>query len=68
MVKELRMTPADLRQLAATVGGPLSLAELLGVGKDWVYRRLSGETPIERVDELAVQQALNQANQESEAT
>lgn len=62
------MTPADLRQLAATVGGPLALAQLLGVGKDWVYRRLSGETPIERIDELAIQQALNGVRQESEAT
>jgi hypothetical protein len=24
------------------------------VGKDWVYRRLSGETPIKKKDELAI--------------
>ena len=54
------MTPAELEQIADSVGGARKLARLLGVGKDWVYRRMSGETPIERVDELAVQKAMEE--------
>jgi hypothetical protein len=52
------MTPASLSQLAKSVGGPRDLAKLLRVGKDWVYRRISGQTPIEHVDELAIRQAM----------
>jgi hypothetical protein len=52
------MTPAELDRIAESLGGPRSLASLLRVGKDWVYRRISGETPIEHVDVLAIRQAL----------
>jgi hypothetical protein len=45
MLKD-QITPSDLKELSTSVGGPLALAQLLGVGKDWVYRRISGETPI----------------------
>ena len=51
------MTPVGLRRIADRVGGPRALARLLRVGKDWVYRRISGETPIEHVDELAISKA-----------
>jgi hypothetical protein len=52
------MTPDELDQIAESVGGSRALASLLRVGKDWVYRRISGKTPIEHVDELAIQQVL----------
>ncbi len=40
------------------IHGVQHLADLLGVGKDWVYRRLSGETPIKRRDELLIAKAM----------
>jgi hypothetical protein len=52
------MTPAALKRIAASVTGPRKLAQALGVGKDWVYRRISGEVPIARVDELAIRAAM----------
>jgi len=52
------MTPDDIKQIAASVGGPLALAKLLGVAKDWVYRRISGDTPIQHVDELAISKVM----------
>src|SRR5258708_7032007 len=35
----------------AYIHGVQPLADLLGVGKDWVYRRLNGQMPIKRKDE-----------------
>lgn len=52
------MTPAALNRIAAKAGGPRKLAKMLGVGKDWLYRRISGEVPIARVDELAISKAI----------
>jgi hypothetical protein len=52
------MTPATLEKIAEDAGGVRKFAQVLGVGKDWLYRRISGETPIERVDELAISKAL----------
>ena len=43
-------------QLVERAGGPQAAAKLLKVGKDWVYRRLSGETPIKEKDELLTAQ------------
>lgn len=40
------MTPATLRKIAAGMGGPRKLAQALGVGKDYIYRRISGKLPI----------------------
>jgi hypothetical protein len=39
----------------AFIHGAQPLADLLGVGKDWVYRRLSGETPIRQKDEWLIE-------------
>ena len=55
------MTPAELKQISDRVGSPRKLASLLRVGKDWVYRRISGEVPIARVDDLAVRAARGYA-------
>lgn len=44
------VTPADIKALAAAVGGVRALAKRLGVSKDWLYRRINGETPIREVD------------------
>ena len=55
------MTSAQLEKLATRIGGPIALARRLGVGKDWVYRRISGETPIQQVDELAIRQAMKES-------
>ena len=48
------MTPADLRAIVEQVGGPQALAKRLGMGRDWVYRRLRGENRITPVDEVAI--------------
>ena len=47
------MTPAEPKQITQEHGGPRKLASTLQVGKDRVYRRISGETPIGHRDELA---------------
>jgi hypothetical protein len=45
-------------ELVEHAGGAQAVANSLGVGKDWVYRRLSGETTIKKKDELLVAQAM----------
>ncbi|HZZ77122.1 MAG TPA: hypothetical protein VFE62_01305 [Gemmataceae bacterium] len=52
------MTPAQLRKVANAHGGARQLAERLHVSKDWVYRRISGETPIRKKDEMAIHQVM----------
>jgi hypothetical protein len=54
------ITPAKLARIAKSSGGPRALAKLLRVGKNWVYRRISGETPIEHVDDLAIRKAVEE--------
>lgn len=39
----------------AYIHGVQPLADLLGVGKDWVYRRLRGQTPIKKRDERMIE-------------
>jgi hypothetical protein len=48
------VTQDELKQLARDAGGVLALAARLRVGKDWLYRRISGKTPIGHKDELAI--------------
>jgi DNA-binding transcriptional regulator YdaS (Cro superfamily) len=55
------MTPAELEALADGVGGVAPLAALLGTSRNWVYRRIKGETKIERVDVLAIERAVELA-------
>jgi hypothetical protein len=43
-------------ELVERAGGVQAVADELEVGKDWVYRRISGETPIKKKDELLVAQ------------
>jgi hypothetical protein len=51
------MTPT-FAQLVEDAGGAQALAKRLKVGKDWVYRRLSGKTPIKKKDELLIAQVM----------
>jgi hypothetical protein len=48
----------NFSQLVERAGGPLPLAKRLKVGKDWVYRRLSGETPMKEKDWLLIATAM----------
>jgi hypothetical protein len=51
------MTRSDIiafAQLVERAGGAQAVARRLKVGKDWVYRRLSGETPIKEKDEMLI--------------
>ena len=53
------MTPAALKRIAAQLGGPRKLACVLDVGKDYIYRRISGDVPIGYKDELAIQALMD---------
>jgi hypothetical protein len=50
------LTIPTFAQLVERAGGAQAVADELEVGKDWVYRRLSGETPIKKKDELLIAQ------------
>jgi hypothetical protein len=53
------MTSTDtptFAELVERAGGVQTVADALEVGKDWVYRRINGETPIKKKDERAVAQ------------
>lgn len=52
------MGKTSFAEIVKQAGGAQALAERLKVGKDWVYRRLSGETPIKEKDKLLIAQAL----------
>ena len=40
------MEPQEFAELIMLAGGAVKAAKTLGVGKDWVYRRLNAQTPI----------------------
>lgn len=50
-----RMEPAEFAERIMLAGGAVKAGKALGVGKDWVYRRLSGETPIRPRDEWLIE-------------
>jgi hypothetical protein len=54
MTTELKPDTTTFAELVARAGGVQAVANELGVGKDWVYRRINGETPIKKKDELLV--------------
>ncbi len=63
------LPPSSLRTLKPPrrrSRGKSNLTQVLGVGKDWVCRRLSSETPIDRVDELAVMKAADEDRRRSQ--
>lgn len=57
------MTPAELRSICDKLnpGGQTRLAEMLGWDASTVRRKLSGDTKITRVDQLAISKALELA-------
>jgi hypothetical protein len=52
------MAETSFAEIVKRTGGAQALAKRLKVGKDWVYRRLNGETPMKEKDELLIAQAL----------
>jgi DNA-binding transcriptional regulator YdaS (Cro superfamily) len=49
------MNLADFAERVMLAGGAVKAAKALGVGKDWVYRRLNGQTPIRPRDEWMIE-------------
>ena len=62
------MTPADLRAITISLndehgtGGQSMLARLLGWHHSTVWRKLNGQSPITESDALAIQKAVEMAN------
>jgi DNA-binding transcriptional regulator YdaS (Cro superfamily) len=49
------MEPQEFAERVMLAGGAVKAARTLGVGKDWVYRRISGKTPIRERDAWIVE-------------